>query len=52
MDNDLPGYDDWKTSAPDQDAPPLDAECEQCGQEDYSENLTDDLCDDCHGGAA
>tara|TARA_R110002110_G_scaffold316898_2_gene529785 strand:+ start:1248 stop:1406 length:159 start_codon:yes stop_codon:yes gene_type:complete len=49
MDNDLPGYDDWKLSAPDQDAPPLDAECEQCGAEDYRENLTDDLCDDCHG---
>ena len=42
-------YDNWKLAAPDQDAPPLDAECEQCGAEDYSENLTDDLCQDCHG---
>tara|TARA_R110000824_G_scaffold197027_3_gene380324 strand:- start:6293 stop:6613 length:321 start_codon:yes stop_codon:yes gene_type:complete len=47
IDSDLPGYDDWKLAAPDQDAPPLDAECEICGFEDYKDNLIDDLCLDC-----
>jgi len=40
-------YDNWKLAAPDQDAPPLDAECEQCGKEDYQGNLVNDLCQDC-----
>ena len=43
-------YDNWKLAAPHQDAPPLDAECEQCGKEDYQGNLVNDLCQDCQGG--
>jgi hypothetical protein len=40
-------YDNWKLAAPHQDAPPLDAECEQCGKEDYQGNLVNDLCQGC-----
>jgi hypothetical protein len=47
MDNDLPGYDDWKLSAPDQDAPELDAVCEGCDQEGYQANMEDGHCEDC-----
>jgi len=43
----MSGHDNWKLAAPDQDAPQLDAECEQCGREDYQGNLVDDLCHGC-----
>ena len=43
----LNGYDNWKMASEHEDAPPLDAECDGCGQEDYQGNLVDDLCQDC-----
>ena len=45
------GYDNWKMASEHEDAPPLDAECEGCGQEDYQGNLVDGLCQDCHAQA-
>ena len=44
---DIPGYDNWKLSSEFEDAPPLDAECEECGKETYQSLLIGDLCEDC-----
>ena len=44
----LPGYDNWKLSSEFEDAPPLDAECEECGEETYQSLLIMDICEDCN----
>jgi len=45
---DIPGYDNWKLSSEFEDAPPLDAECEECGKETYRTLLIVDICEDCN----
>tara|TARA_R110002051_G_scaffold25034_1_gene61473 strand:+ start:1944 stop:2111 length:168 start_codon:yes stop_codon:yes gene_type:complete len=46
---DIPGYDNWKLSSEFEDAPPLDAKCEECEKETYRGLLIGDLCEDCDG---